>query len=203
VSSIVDFMLGHSPTETFQAEVMDELVVEFQRQEEWHSHLERPNARVSDLILGMPSGRARLVDQLEEATRQLEAKYVARREADAELETIRSSMARVWDLVLERANGLSSLATSLSSMVELLEDCIAVAIANGVRLGTRSALAAALSHFLELGTKLELPESGRNVDLTEDQVDALWTHVRPTSDLLTSFIPPSVACSSPNGAGVE
>jgi hypothetical protein len=58
-------------------------------------------------------------------------------------------------------------------MVELLEDCIAVAIANGVRLGTRSALAAALSHFLELGTKLELPESGRNADLTEDQVDAL------------------------------
>jgi hypothetical protein len=34
-------------------------------------------------------------------------------------------------------------------------------------------LGAALSHFLELGNELELLGSGRNVDLTEDQVDAL------------------------------
>jgi hypothetical protein len=39
--------------------------------------------------------------------------------------------------------------------------------------GTLSMLAAALSHFLELGTEIELLRSERNGDLTEDQVDAV------------------------------
>jgi hypothetical protein len=34
-------------------------------------------------------------------------------------------------------------------------------------------LAATLSHFPELGAKLELLQSGRSADLTEDQVDAI------------------------------
>jgi hypothetical protein len=42
-------------------------------------------------------------------------------------------------------------------------------------------LATALSHFLELGTELELLGSVCNADLMEDQVDALWTQVCPTS----------------------
>jgi hypothetical protein len=36
-------------------------------------------------------------------------------------------------------------------------------------------LVAALSHFLELKTKLELLGSGHNADLIVDQADALWT----------------------------
>jgi hypothetical protein len=39
--------------------------------------------------------------------------------------------------------------------------------------GTRSALVAALLHFLELKSKLELLGSGRNADLIDDQADAL------------------------------
>jgi hypothetical protein len=34
-------------------------------------HLERPNARVCILILGLPSGRAWLGDRLEEVAKQL------------------------------------------------------------------------------------------------------------------------------------
>jgi hypothetical protein len=35
----MEFMLGHLPTKTFRVEVVFELVVEFQKQEEWHSRL--------------------------------------------------------------------------------------------------------------------------------------------------------------------
>jgi hypothetical protein len=51
---------------------------------------------------------------------------------------------------------------------------VTAATANGVRWETRSVLVAALSHFSELETKLELLRSGHNTDLMEDQVDALW-----------------------------
>jgi hypothetical protein len=102
--------------------------------------------------------------------------------------------------VLERADGSSSLAVSLPSVVELLDGRIDVVAANGARWGTRLALVANLSHFLELGVELELLGSGRSTDLTEDQVDALWTQVRPTLDLLASYIPLSVARASPDGA---
>jgi hypothetical protein len=53
-------------------------------------------------------------------------------------------------------------------VVELLEDRIDTATANGVRWGIRSVLVATLSHFLQLGTKLELLGSRRNMDLMED-----------------------------------
>jgi hypothetical protein len=65
------------------------------------------------------------------------------------------------------------LATSLSAVVELLEGWIDVVTANGVRWGTRFALVAALSPFPELEAKHELLGSGCNVDLIDDQVDAL------------------------------
>jgi hypothetical protein len=52
------------------------------------------------------------------------------------MEALRSSAARVWDLVLERADRTSSLAVSLSLVVELIGDHIDIAGANGVRLGT-------------------------------------------------------------------
>jgi hypothetical protein len=119
------------------------------------------------------------------------------------MKALQRSAVRVQDLVLDRANGLSSLAVALSSAAELLEDRIDVVTANGIHRGIRSALGAALSHFSELGLELELLGYGCNVDLTEDQVDAVWTQVRQALDSLVSFVPPSAACGSPNGAGVE
>jgi hypothetical protein len=41
-------------------------------------------------------------------------------------------------------------------------------------------------------------QSRHSADLTEDQVDALWTQVRLTSDMLASHVPPSVARGPPN-----
>jgi hypothetical protein len=55
---------------------------------------------------------------------------------DAELEALWSSAARVQDLVLERTDGSSSLVTSLSLAVELLEGCIDATTTNGVCWGT-------------------------------------------------------------------
>jgi hypothetical protein len=67
----------------------------------------------------------------------------------------------------------SSLVVSLSMIVELLEGRVNVTAANGVHGGTRWVLVAALSHFPGWDIELELLRSGRNVDMTEDQVDAL------------------------------
>jgi hypothetical protein len=52
-------------------EVVDDLDAEFRKQEEWRSRLERPSARVCDLILGPPFVRPWLADRLEEAIGQL------------------------------------------------------------------------------------------------------------------------------------
>jgi hypothetical protein len=83
--------------------------------------------------------------------------------------------ARVWDLVLDNTDKSSSLATSLSTAVELIKGRIDSTTANRVRWGTRSALVATLSHFLEMKSELELLGCGHNADLTEDQADALWS----------------------------
>jgi hypothetical protein len=87
---------------------------------------------------------------------------------DTELETLRASAALVQDLVLGNVDGPSSLATSLSLVVESFESWVDIAAANGVCWGTRSTLVATLSHFLELKSELELLGSGCNVDLTDD-----------------------------------
>jgi hypothetical protein len=83
--------------------------------------------------------------------------------------------------VLGGADGPSSLAASVSTAAELLEDRIDDAAANGVRWGSRSALAAAMSHFIELKTDLEVLGFGHSADLVEDEADALWTQVRAAS----------------------
>jgi hypothetical protein len=137
VSSTTKFMLGRLPNEAVRVEVVDELIAEFQRQEEWCSFLERPGTRVCDLILGLPSGRTQLGDWLEEVAEWLKAELAARREADATLEASQALAARIQDLVLGGDDGLSSLAASLSSVVELLEGHVDAAAANGVRWGTR------------------------------------------------------------------
>jgi hypothetical protein len=75
--------------------------------------------------------------------------------------------------VLEESRGTSSQAVSLSSAVELIEDQVDGAAANGVRWGTQSVLAAAVSHFPKLEAELVLLGSRHNAYLIEDQVDAL------------------------------
>jgi hypothetical protein len=69
VSSAVEFALGRSPDETFRVEVVDELVAEFRKLEERFSRFEWPGTRIYDLLLGPPSGQARLADHLDEAAR--------------------------------------------------------------------------------------------------------------------------------------
>jgi hypothetical protein len=125
----------------------------------------------------------------------------AQQEADVELEALWTSVARVQDLVLDKADGPSSLAASLSMVVELLESRVDIATANRVCWVTRSVLVATLSHFPELEAKLELLRSGRNTNLAEDQVDALWTRMRLALDSPVSHVLPSVAPSPSDGVG--
>jgi hypothetical protein len=57
---------------------------------------------------------------------------VARYEANGELETMCSSVARVRDLVLEGPSEMSSLTVSLSSAIELIGDHVDATTTNGV-----------------------------------------------------------------------
>jgi hypothetical protein len=66
--------------------------------------------------------------------------------------------------VLGGINGTSSLAASMSMTAELLEGWIDIGAANGVHWGSHSALVAAVLHFLELKTELEVLGSGHNMD---------------------------------------
>jgi hypothetical protein len=153
-----------------------------------------------NLLLRPSLSQARWADRLDKAVEWLGAELVARREVNAELEALWTLATRVWDLVLGNIDESSSLAASLSAVVEQLEDQIDTMDANGVCRGTRSALVAALSHFLELEAELELLGSGCNVDLTYDQVDALWTWVCVASDSLALHVPSSVAHDPPDSA---
>jgi hypothetical protein len=58
-----------------------------------------------------------------------------------------------------------------------------------------------VSHFSELRSELELLGSGRNVGLTEDMADALFTLVRTTSDSLASYVPSSIVRGPPDSVG--
>jgi uncharacterized protein with NRDE domain len=120
------------------------------------------------------------------------------RQVDAELEAIWTSTTLVWDLVLGEAGLPSSLVTSLSMAAEDVENQINTVTTNGVWWGTRSALVIILSHFSQLKTELELLRSGWNVDLSDDQADALWPLVSVASDSLASLIPSSFAHDPPD-----
>jgi hypothetical protein len=104
-------------------------------------------------------------------------------------------------MVLDNADRPSSLVASLSIAVQLLEGQVDTTAANGVCWVTRSALVAALLHFLELNVELELLGSGHNRDLTEDQVDVLSTWVHVALDSLALHVFPSVALNPPDGTG--
>jgi hypothetical protein len=132
---------------------------------------------------------------------RLRVELGARREADAELEALWTSVAWVRDLVLESADGPSSLAASLSTVAELFKGWIDAATTDGVHWGSHSTLVAVVLHFPELETELEVLGSGCSVDLIEDEVDALWTRVRTASDSLGSHVPSFVARNPPDGVG--
>jgi hypothetical protein len=57
VSFTAESVVERSHTEAFWVYVVDKLVTEFQKQQEWRSCLEKSDMRVCDLILGPPSGR--------------------------------------------------------------------------------------------------------------------------------------------------
>jgi hypothetical protein len=99
----------------------------------------------------------------------------ARWEAEAELGALRSSVAWVLDLVLGGTDGSFLLEMSMSAVAKLLESWIDTATAKKVRWGSRSALVAAVSHFMELDADLEVLGSGCNAGMTEDELDALWS----------------------------
>jgi hypothetical protein len=67
VSTVMESVLGHSPSDTFCVEVASELATKFQKMEYRCSRLERPTARIYDLFLGPPPGRAQLADCLDKA----------------------------------------------------------------------------------------------------------------------------------------
>jgi hypothetical protein len=98
-------------------------------------------------------------------------------EAVVELRALRSSTTQVRDLVLKRSHETSSLAVSLSSTADQVEDCVDTAATNRVHWGAQSALIAALSHFPELEPELEheleLVGFGCNADLAKGQLNAL------------------------------
>jgi hypothetical protein len=71
VSTAMECMLRCSPTEALWVDIVDELVAEFQKQEQQCLCLEKSGVRVCDLILGPPSNWVRLADQLVETVGQL------------------------------------------------------------------------------------------------------------------------------------
>jgi hypothetical protein len=52
VSSTAQSMLGHSPTEAFQVDVVGEMLTEFQEQAGQRLRLDNSGMRIYDLILG-------------------------------------------------------------------------------------------------------------------------------------------------------
>jgi hypothetical protein len=57
-------------------------------------------------------------------------------------------------------------------------------------------LVTTISHFPKLKFELELLGFGRDIDLSDDQADALWPLVSTASDSLVSLVPSSFARDS-------
>jgi hypothetical protein len=92
-----------------------------------------------------------------------------RREVDTELEALQTLAAQVRDLMLDKVDGPSSLAASLSTVAKLLKGGFDTVAASRVHRGTRSALVAPLLHFPEPEKELWLVRSGHNRDPTKDR----------------------------------
>jgi hypothetical protein len=198
VSYTVEWVLECSLGEASRVEVMGKLATKFQGLEETCSRLEGPSEKICSLLLGPLSGQSYQADRLDEVAEWLEATLAERRQADAELEALRTSAAFVRDLILGDASGSSSLAMSLVMVAEEVEKRVNVATTNGVWWGTQSTLVAALSHFPKLEPELELLGSEQDADLSDGQTDALWPLVSVASNSLASLVPSSLAHDPPN-----
>jgi hypothetical protein len=165
------------------------------------SKLEWSAARTYDLLLRPLLGRAWLADRLGDNAGQLGVELTARREAEAELQALWSLVAQVQGLVLDDADGPSSLSTSMYTTIERLKSRIDIAVASRVRWGSRSALAIAVSHIPKLDINLEVLGSRRSARLTQDEVDALWSRVCIAVNSLASHVPSSIAHNPPDSAG--
>jgi hypothetical protein len=95
VTSAVELVLGRTPNETFRLEIVDELVAQFWKLEELCSRLERPGAKIYDLLLRLPLDQARWANRLDEAAGRLEAELTAQRQVNTELEALWTLVARV------------------------------------------------------------------------------------------------------------
>jgi hypothetical protein len=82
VSATTESVLRRSPSDTSHAEVVGELAAEFCKVEDWRPRLERPTARICDLLLGPLPGQAQLVDRLDEVAGQLRVELATRWEAE-------------------------------------------------------------------------------------------------------------------------
>jgi hypothetical protein len=191
--------LGRSPTESFQVDVVGDMLAKFQEQEERCLCLENSGMRVCDLILGSSDDQVWPTNHMEEAIGRFLVMQEEQREAIIELEALQSSTAQVWDMVLKGSDGMSSLARSLSSAADLIEGRVDAAVANGVHWEARLALTTTLSHFPEL----ELLGSRHNADFIEGQLDAILTQTPQASKSLAFSIPLSVVHDSPDVTGEE
>jgi IMP dehydrogenase/GMP reductase len=88
-------MLGHSPTEAFQVDVVGEMLTEFQEQAGRRLRLDNSSMRIYDLILGSADDQVQLAKRLEEVVGRLWVVQAERREVDVELEALWSSVTRV------------------------------------------------------------------------------------------------------------
>jgi hypothetical protein len=89
------------------------------------------------------------------------------------MRALQSSATRVWDLVLKRSDEMSLPAMSLSLAMDQVKGHINTMAANGFHWVAQLALVAALVHFHELDSELELLGFWCNVDLIEGQLHAL------------------------------
>jgi hypothetical protein len=132
VSSTTESVLGCSPSDTSCTKEVGELAAEFQKVEDRCSRLERPAARICNLLLGPLPVQAQLANHLGEDVGHLRVEQAARRGADAEMEALQTSAVHFQDLVLGGADRPSSLAMSMPAAMELLEGWIDTVAANRV-----------------------------------------------------------------------
>jgi hypothetical protein len=125
-----------------------------------------------------------VADHLDEAATRLKVEQATQREAEEELEDLRSSVVWVQNLVLGDVSKLSLTVLSMAVVTEQLDDRIDAAAANRVCWGSHSTLVAAVLHFPDLGTDLEVLGTERNMGLKEDEVNALWSRVHAAADSL-------------------
>jgi hypothetical protein len=159
VSSAVELVLGRSPGETSQVEVMNELIAKFYRWEELCSRLEGLGMKICALLVGLSTSQAKWDDHLGEATKRLEVGIAEHHQVDAELEALCALVVLVWDLVLGDVDGPSSLAASMSMAAELLEDGVENAAANRVCWGDPVSVGCHLVALSGVGTTSNSPTS--------------------------------------------